>query len=248
MRELGYKIAICDDDDAYIAYLKGLIEDIFNGDLRYYIYHSGEELLKEVDVLHDAVILDIQMNGIDGTMTAKKLREKNKMAVLAFCSGVMNPTPESIKMSPYRYLMKQYSDERIRSELSEVLDKMAKSYKEEYIMAENMRGRARIFINDIVYIAKIKYGSCIYLVDPSKYGNVGDLIVKKHLKELYVGLSSYGFEFAHDSYLVNCRWVKSFERTFLTLENGEELNIARSKYMRFQKSLIRYWDKYERRH
>lgn len=244
-RNIGYMIAICDDDSSYIDYMQGLIKELFSGKAEFYIYHSGEELLDDVDVMHDAVFLDIQMHGIDGTETARVLRETNKRAVLAFCSGAVNPTPESIKMTPYRYILKQYDDERIRKDVSEILDKMTKSYKEEYVVVESPDEVMRIYINDIIYITKAKYGSKVHLIEPSKYGDKRAFFSPKHLKELHKSLVNCGFEFAHDSYLVNCRWVNEFGKTFLKLENGEELNIARSKHLDFQKTFMRFWDKYE---
>lgn len=244
-KDIGYKVAICDDDSSYIEYLHGLIKELFNGTMEFYIYHSGEELLEDVDILHDAVFLDIQMGGIDGTETAKILRETNKRAVLVFCSGVMNPTPETIKVTPYRYLLKQYDDARIRNEVIEILDKMTKSYKEEYVLVEGPGGFFRIYINDIVYITKAKYGSKVHLLENSKYSEQKEFLTSKHLKELYKSLGKYGFEFAHDSYLVNCRWVNGFGKRFLTLENGEELNVSRSKHLSFQNAFIKFWDKYE---
>lgn len=244
IKEISYKIAICDDDDLYTSYIQRLVTDLYDGEIEFFRYSSGESLIKDVWVMHDVVFLDIQLGGIDGTETARKLRETNKNAVLVFCSGMVNPTPESIKVTPYRYLLKQYDDETMRGELIDVLDKMIRSYKEEYIIAKNEDGMCRIFINDIVYISKAKRGSRIHLREPEIYGAEDDFLSELHVLKLYAQLGKFGFEFAHNSYLVNCRWVVRFEKTFLVLEGGGELNISRSQYGEFKKSFIKFWDKY----
>lgn len=243
-KEIIYKIAICDDEKNYVEYIKELISQCFHGNLEFYTYSSGESLLRDSDIMHDALFIDMQLNGIDGTETARKLRAVNRNAVLVFCSGVVNPTPESIKLTPYRFLLKQFDDKTMRHEIMEVLDKMVKSYKEEYILARGEDGITRVYIKDIAYISKAKRGSQIHLVEPDKYEITGELVANMHVSELYDQLHKYGFEFAHNSYLVNCRWVVRFDKAYLVLEGGGELNISRSHYSEFKRGFIRFWDKY----
>lgn len=244
IKEMSYKIAICDDDKFYSFYIQRMVTDLFDGDIEFFKYGSGESLLRDASVMHDLVFMDIQLGGIDGTETAKVLRETNKNAVLVFCSGMVNPTPESIKVTPYRYLLKQYDDRTMKSEIVDILYKMVGSYKEEYILAKNEDGMSRIYINDIAYISKAKRGSSIHLREPEKYGVAGGYMSDIHVTELYVQLGKFGFEFAHNSYLVNCRWVVRFDKTFLVLDGGGELNISRSHYHDFKKSFIKFWNKY----
>lgn len=241
---INYKIAICDDDKNYVEYIENMIRECFNGQLEFFSYCSGEHLLRDSDIMHDVLFIDMQLGGIDGTETARKLRKLNRNAVLVFCSGVVNPTPESIKVTPYRFLLKQFDDKTMQREITEILDKMMRSYKEEYILTRSDDGITRVYINDIAYISKAKRGSSIHLVDPEKYEASDVLLSNQHVSVLYEHLHKYGFEFAHNSYLVNCRWVVRFDKTYLVLEGGGELNISRSHYNVFKKSFIRFWDKY----
>lgn len=241
---VNYKIAICDDDMNYVEYIKNLIRECFKGKLEFFTYSSGERLLRDSEVMHDALFIDMQLGGIDGTETARKLRARNRNAVLVFCSGVVNPTPESIKVTPYRFLLKQFDDKTMRREITEILEKMVRSYKEAYILTRSEDGLARVYVNDIAYISKAKRGSSIHLLEPEKYEVKDELLTNLHVSVLYEQLHKYGFEFAHNSYLVNCRWVVRFDKTYLVLEGGGELNISRSHYNEFKKGFIKFWDKY----
>ena len=82
----------------------------------------------------DLLILDMELGGIDGDETARLFRDKLKDAVLVFCSGVRTPTVKSFKVTPYRYLLKSYSDVQFVSELKEILEEVGKKSKEEYIV------------------------------------------------------------------------------------------------------------------
>ena len=72
-------IAICDDEKYILDKIKKLVFDFFhrkNVEITVSQFGSGEELLrhnKNIDIL----FLDIQMDGIDGMETARKMRSQN---------------------------------------------------------------------------------------------------------------------------------------------------------------------------
>lgn len=94
-----YKIAICDDDKNYREKIEKVIETegiLPKSEIRFYEYESGKELLENADILHDLVFMDMRMPGLDGNKSVLKLREYNRAAILVFCSGYFEPTPDSI--------------------------------------------------------------------------------------------------------------------------------------------------------
>lgn len=104
-----YKIAICDDDKNYREKIEKVIETegiLPKSEIRFYEYESGKELLKNADILHDLVFMDMRMPGLDGNKSVLKLREYNRAAILVFCSGYFEPTSDSINIGqPFRYIM-----------------------------------------------------------------------------------------------------------------------------------------------
>ena len=112
-----YKIAICDDDKNYREKIEKVIETegiLPKSEIRFYEYESGKELLKNADILHDLVFMDMRMPGLDGNKSVLKLREYNRAAILVFCSGYFEPTSDSINIGqPFRYIMKDLHKGRI---------------------------------------------------------------------------------------------------------------------------------------
>lgn len=112
-----YKIAICDDDKNYREKIEKVIETegiLPKSEIRFYEYESGKELLENADILHDLVFMDMRMPGLDGNKSVLKLREYNRAAILVFCSGYFEPTPDSINIGqPFRYIMKDLHDRNV---------------------------------------------------------------------------------------------------------------------------------------
>lgn len=80
------KIAICDDEKEFRDLIRVYIEDYLNTkDILYAIdtFISGEKFLSETSPSEYSIIfLDINMEGMDGVTTAKKIREGELTVIL----------------------------------------------------------------------------------------------------------------------------------------------------------------------
>ena len=219
-----YKIVICDDDKNFIFYMKEMLLrcDLSERQVTFYEVTSGEECLLTVERMTscDLIILDMQMSGMDGHATAKHFRKLFPDSLLVFCSGVSKPTDESFKTTPFRYLRKNYGDDKMLLELTAVVEKMKQMKKRTYVMGKNHMNIVKVYPDDILYIDNYKRGS------------------EKKLAELYTDLKGYGFEYAHNSYIVNLNHVVKLKTEgVIKLSNGEELNVSRSRMPEFRRVL-----------
>lgn len=232
-----YKVAICDDSQSYILYLKNLIIQMGVQNLEISEYTSGKQLLQNLSQMHDIIILDIQLGDSNGNQVAAKVRKVNKNAVLVLCSGVMQPTPMAFVVDAYRYLIKSDSDAKTKRVLKEIFDEADRRFARDFLLVTVENAQARVRIDDIMYISKIKYGSELHMDPRLPYFTGKQVTVKKHLDELYETMKSYGFEYAHSSYIVNCRWVRELQKDRVMLFNDESLPVSRNMRKRFAGSL-----------
>ena len=162
-----YNIIICDDDRAFVDYIKGVIakSGMDKGEILFSEYYSGEELVQGIRNRKrcDLLILDMQMEGLDGHETAARFREVFPKSILVFCSGVHMPTDESFKATPFRYLLKSYSEERMISEMCAVVRQIKENQNVPCIVGNYYHNSVALVPDDILYIENTKHGSRIHV-------------------------------------------------------------------------------------
>lgn len=246
-----YQVVICDDDQIYIEDLKGMIiESVKSKDkICFYEYHSGIELLKEMPEDVDILFMDIQMEGLDGNETAKVLREKSFGGVMVLCSGIYNPTPETIEIAPYRYLLKQNARVKNIQVIEEIFHEADRRNQCHVFEAYYRREKILLRTADILFFMRYRNGSRVFLIsEQMKRYNEGTLSVRYTLEELEEKLASMDFAMPHNSYLLNMRRINNYdlESKSVQVEN-ERIFISRSKQSKFMKQLMQYMrKKYER--
>lgn len=240
-----YYIAICDDDSNYIKYIKKMLiqSGLKNEEAIFNEYCSGEELIQSMEFCEkiDLLILDMQMKELDGHETARCFREQFPSSVIVFCSGVCMPTVETFETTPFRYLLKEYTDDRMVRELKVIVDEMKKKFIEPNIIGTWRYSTVKLRLDEILYISIARRGSNIY-VNPqiAKYEFKNCVNSKKKVVELYSILKPYGFEYAHNSYIVNLDYIKRMTTQELELSDGTLLSVARSKEKELRVAFARH--------
>ena len=236
------KVAIVDDNEVFLQEMKRTVETCgeFTKDMVCSIFSNGTDFLQEDSETYQLVILDMQMEGKSGYEIARRLRERDDLAVIAFVSGVILPKPEHFKVQPYRYLLKN-SDAKERSRDIEELLREAKrrSFNETVEIVSD--GKAlRIPVRSILYIAKARRGSLLTIEDCDEGKTLQS---NERLENWYTQLCTRGFEYAHTSYIVNLKAIIKVVKNELTMSNGDRLGISRTCSRVFHESFSRYFQK-----
>ena len=231
------RVAICDDDREYGMWLEMEILKIFGNGTEIYRYNSGEDYLVDSEIMHEVIFLDVEMPGMDGIETAVRIRKENRNAILVFISGVRNPTPESFKVAPYRYLLKSFSIDEMEKELKDIYQETCRVFTDEYLICEREGHNIRVNLLNILYISIIRGGSEVHVFDE----NGESLMIREKIGSLGDRLCHKDFAYAHNSYLVNLRNVDSFSKAEVVLKDQTTLAISRSKYSEFEKRIFEYW-------
>lgn len=245
-----YHIVICDDREEdlkrFVDFVRSSKE--YEDSMKISTYSSGVDFLEAGKEAVDLMILDMQMAGMNGYETAMELRTYNSQAVLAFCSSVCMPSPEHFNVQPYRYLLKDYSDEKIIQAVDDLLIEMKRRSQKKRLEVTQDGKAILLEAEEILYLAKLKRGTKVVLAaDAALYGKVTDLVIREKLEELERELIAEGFAKPHSSYLVNLKRVRAVDNMELLLENGESITISRSCRDEFHRAFSEFFSRKYRR-
>ena len=234
-----YKIALCDDNLNELENIKNTFMN-FLPNSTFFEYTNGTALLNDVDQNHHLIFIDIQLPDINGNQVAIKLREKNKTAILVLYSGIYDPTVDSFKSQPFRYIKKGMDEDELNEDIGDILVKLRHDFGREKIIVKNNSAMIVLVINDILYIEKRKHGSSIKLLDES---GVFESITAKgtRVNELYNILKELNFEYSHNSFLVNLEKVSTLKGMTVNFTDGISVPISKAKKKTIQDRFFSLW-------
>ncbi len=240
-----YNIVICDDDLNFINYLKErlLISGLNLCDVTFYEFTSGKDFIHNftnIPVINQ-LILDIQMPEMDGDQVAQQFRIHYPTSLLVFCSGVYQPSVKSFLPNPFRYLLKEYSEKQLDDELRIIIEEVKSRHSVPIIVGKRHSNIVRLEPDEIMYASVARKKSHLHINPKCKVYDFEDNIMYEHrLSDLYNILKDYYFAYAHNSYIVNLKFVKRLTGVELELTDGTILSVSRSKMSDFQKSYAKY--------
>lgn len=227
-------IAVCDDNMLDCCNIARKIKSILEGLGEACIIHqfySGKELLQTTEKF-DIIFLDIIMQDVDGMQTAEFIRKKAFDKILIFMSSSREYVFDAYDVEAFQYLLKPIDDRKLKSTLQRIVSK-SEGHSQDFIIVNKERQRTKLFLEDIYYF-EIK-GRLIYVHEADRtvsyYEQMG--VLERNLQEK-------DFFRCHKSYLINLKYVDSYNRQEVILDNGERIMIAKRRYEDFCRKIIHY--------
>ena len=162
------RIGICDDLVEQLQIQEEMVRNIvcrlgLNTEIK--CFQSGEDLLWEMEQKGnmDIILLDIEMGGINGVETARRIREKDNRAILFFISYYEQYCKEIINVQPFRFIDKPVSEEELDRGFREAFKAM--SQKEEIFEYTYKKVPYKILVNKIRYFESDKRQVNLYSTD-----------------------------------------------------------------------------------
>ena len=217
-----YKIAICDDDSLQVSHLETQISKYFDEiNVHYEIdgYYKGNRLVKAMSTQADnyqLIFLDIEMEDINGIETAKLLRNLDKSFVLIYVTSYEQYALESFEVSPFRYLIKPLSTEKLRDVLSDVLVEL--TAKQKFLFYQ-------VGMEHFQVILYSEFGRKIHL----ELVNDNSVLFYGKISTLEEELPQTHFIRVNSGAIINLDYVVSFNRNEVTMINGDCITISRSR-------------------
>lgn len=230
------KIAVCDDNKVDQDYVIKLLHEYANENgviLEIQAFISAEQFLFQYVAEKDyqIIVLDIEMEKMNGVELAKKLREDNQEIQILFITGYPDYISEGYEVDAVHYLIKPVSTEN----LVKVMDKAIANLDvvEKVLFIQDNGEMLKVLTKNIYYVEVFSHVCIIHTTE-------GDVEIQTSISDLEKNLLE-GFVRVHRSYLVNLEQIKKIAKTEIYLENGDIVPLSRRKYKDVNIAFIQYF-------
>lgn len=234
-------VAICDDNDAMLNFLKNIINDIFTENelnFKLHTFLSGAEFLKRhEEEPFDVVFLDIVMPEIDGFEAAKQMRKISSGTYIIFITTESSLVYESFDFQPFYFIPKgkpQVVEERLRHVVGKLKVHIAANKK---ILIDGAYNNKRyVSPSDILYI-KSSSNQVIF-----HFTNGETMQIRNKLSNLFATLNNNIFTKTHNRFVVNMKHIEQvdYPNMQIMLYNREIIPISRNCKKEFEKNYIMF--------
>lgn len=222
------RIAICDDEQQVLAYLQDLVTQ-YDSCIDVTLFLSADNLLDSVKEQRcDIVLLDIEMDGLDGFTAARKLVCMQNPPLIVFVTNSSEYIYRGYEVA-FRYLPKPVN----YSVLSGVLS-AASARITPHKISINANGYSYVVpIYKIVYFESFGHRLVVHTKE-----NEFDCRMK--LSEVESMLPENLFATPHKGYLVNLDYVNIIGNYDLSLVDDIRVPISRRRKQEFENALFRF--------
>ena len=229
---MKYKIAVCDDSDADRQYVLNMVNrwattaghvvhaDAFTSAENFLFHYTDESD-------YDILLLDIEMETMDGVTMAKQLRENNDAVQIVFITGYSDYISEGYEVAALHYLMKPVKEEKLFSVLDRAAEKL---YKNEKVL--NFKIGSEMIR---VPIYQIRYADV--------FGNyvtihaLTDITLKMTLGELEKQLDERFYRVGRSA-IINLTQISRVTKAEIRLSDGTVIPLPRGAYDGINRAII----------
>ena len=227
-------IAIVEDEDIYIQQLTEYMERFqkeFSQEIRLSFFRDGDEIVEKYTADYNIILMDIQMQFMDGMTAAEKIREMDKKVIIMFITNMTSYAVRGYEVDALDYMVKPVEYFSFCQKLKRAIDRIPQS-NENYLLLPVETGVLRLNVKEIYYVES--YGHQMIFV--TKHGNVQSRMTMKKAEE---ELLQYDFFRCAKSYLVNMKYVEGIQEGCCMI-HGERLTVSRQKRKEFMEALVNY--------
>jgi DNA-binding LytR/AlgR family response regulator len=225
------RIAVCDDDKIIRNITVRLLQEYskqMSVDFEVVTFASGEELLCYTGELH-IVLMDIEMDQMDGIATTALLRDKRPDTIVILVTSHVRRFKDGYKVNAFRFMTKPiHKDEfteYMNDAVTEVLGSRAIQLRKDGVAVS-------VNIKSILYISA-EQGYTEVWTTKNTYRSDNSLINWEEL------LDPKLFFRCHKKYLVNISQIDRLTDK-IKLKNGEMIEVSRRKHAQLREVFMNY--------
>ncbi|MBQ9262778.1 MAG: response regulator transcription factor [Clostridia bacterium] len=232
-----FRIAVCDDTTEIRQLLRQYFQRLqaeTSFQLTLDEYASGEALLQADPSTYDLLILDVQMEGLNGIDTARRIRQSGGQMTIIFFTNYVQYAMEGYEVQAYRFLLKPLSYEQFSNVVGTAMRQMQEQ-KQESLHIRQKDSVTRIAVADIAFVETERGHVVIHTKEKEAIPS------SMTMKEMEEALSGHRFFRCHTAYLVNMREIKKFTQQDVVLQDDTVIPLSKHRRKEMKEALALYW-------
>lgn len=228
------RIAIVEDEPLFARQLENYIrqyEKESGKPIHITMFADGEDITDHYSGSYDIILMDIQMQFMDGMTAAEKIRELDQEVIIMFITNMIQYAVRGYEVDAMDYVVKPVEYFAFSQKLDKAIGRMKKKVQLcVTILTES--GVKKLDVSKIYYIES--QGHYVrYKTEKEEF------ISRIALKELEDVMREHGFFRCSKGYLVNMKHVDGITGGDCMI-CGEHIPISRNKKKEFMEVLIQY--------
>lgn len=228
------RIAVVEDDGDSRRQLIQLLHQYEKENMQkmeLYPFSDGQQLLENYHADFEAIFLDIEMPGLDGLETARRLRGLDEQVAIVFVTNAAGYAVKGYSVNALDYIVKPLNYETLCGSMRKIL-KYTEQNRERDVTLVTNDGIKRFFSTGIFWV-EVNNHRLIF------HTNEGEIRARGSLKTAEEMLSTMHFSKCNSGTLVNLRHVYAVKGNLVVVA-GDTLPISRGRKKEFLQELSDY--------
>ncbi|MDD3219053.1 MAG: LytTR family DNA-binding domain-containing protein [Lachnospiraceae bacterium] len=228
------RIAIVEDEKIYAEQLTNYLRQYEREQgIQFSIthYQDGEDIVENYGAEFDLILMDVQMQFMDGMTAASKIRALDEEVMIIFITNMSQYAIRGYEVGALDYILKPVSFFALSKKLDRAL-RHIKRKKKYYLLVPISEGIQKIDITTIYYIESQGHNITYYT-------KIGIFTTRSTISEMEQVLEKHGFFRCQKGYLVNLQYVEGI-RNGSCIVAGKAISLSRPKKNSFLEAMTNY--------